>query len=263
VQGLTTPAGDGTITGVRVWVGPQTGPMSFAVLESARNVLTGAVTCCQATLVTQPVLPTPNTINPFRTNLPVHTDAPGQTSTPGIQVTDFLALAVLNAKTPIPLVDETGSGAPSDELPQDAIQNPAPLQGRSAPVTSTAGYQLDMQATWVPGTPTPATPQIMFASGRVFVSRDYAHVPLRCRYDTCRGTIAITSSAPPVAGSRITYARGPFRIGQNLYRSIAIWLTADGRAAARGRARHAVSILVTYQTPSGAKRIDRSTMLRF
>jgi hypothetical protein len=261
-QGLTTPPGDGTITGIRLWVGPNTGPMSFVVLESERNVLTGAVTCCTATLVTQPVLPTPNRVNPFRTDLAVHTDGPGDTSAPGTQVTDFLALAVLNPRTPIPLVDEIGSGLPPTQLPQDAIQDPAPLQGRSAPVSSTAGYQLDLQATWIPGTPTPATPIVRFATGRIFVSPGDLHVPLRCRYDTCKGTIVVSGRPSPGRRS-ITYARGPFRIGQNLYRSIAVPLTVDGRSAARDRERHTIAISVTYRTPSGAKRIDREITLTF
>jgi hypothetical protein len=220
--------------------------MSFVVLQSSTNALTGVTSCCEAVMVTQPVLPTANEINAFRADIPVETDAPGEQSSPGIEVTDFLALAVLNPRTPIPVISQTASGLPAGQLPQDTIQSPAPLQGTSAPTTQTAGYQLDLQADWVPGTPTPPVPRVRFASGRVFVSHGYLHVPLRCRYDTCKGTVVVRAAGR----SRVTYATGSFRIGQNLYRSIAVPLTADGRTAALDSALRSVSIVVTYQTPS-------------
>lgn len=256
-EALTTPPGDGTITGVRLRVGQATGPMSLAVLQEQKNLVTGAITCCTATAVTQAMLPAPNEINRFRTDLTVHSDPPGQLSAPGIQTTELLALSVLNAQTPIPAVDETASGLAADQLPQDLFQDPVILQGQSEPATTTTGYQVDMQATWVPGTPAPATPRVVFASGRVFVSHGELHVPLRCRFDTCTGSITVTGSR------RTTYATGAFRIGQNLYRSIAVRLTPDGRAAAHDAERRSVSITVTYRTPAAPKRIHRATTVTF
>jgi hypothetical protein len=255
-EALTTPIGAGTITGVRIRVGALTGPMSLVILESQKNLLTGAVTCCEATLVTQPVMPTPNAVSPFRTNLPVETDAEGEssTSTPGMQVTDMLALAVLNDATPIPAIDETAAEQP----PSDVITAPSSFQGHSAPLTETSGYQLDLQATWVPGTPVPATPKVRFASGRIFVSHGYLHVPLRCRYDTCRGTIAVTGGP-----GGTTYASGPFHIGQNLYRSIAVRLTRAGATAVAAGRRIGVMISVRYETPSSERSVARTVFVRF
>jgi hypothetical protein len=253
-EGLQTPAGDGTITAVRVWAGARTGPMAFVVLESQTNVLTGAVTCCQVTQVTQPLMPTANKLNTFRTDLPTHTDAPGEQSSPGVQVSDMLGLSILSDGVPIPLVDDTASGQP----PSDELMHPAPVQGQTSNATVTSGYQLDLQADWVPGTPAPAIPRVRFASGRTTVRRGRVHLPLRCRRDVCKGTISIATARP-----RVTLAGGSFRIGQNLYRSIAVPLTADGKAAVRRHQQLDVSVEVTYQTPSARKTISRRITLRF
>jgi hypothetical protein len=256
-QGLITPVGTGTITGVRIRVGASTGPMSLVVLQSEKNIATQTVSCCEAVLVTQPFMPTPNTVNAFRANLPVHTDDPGLPTADGLQLTDMLALAVLNGATPIPAVNEGGSGA----APVDELGSPAPLEGQSASMVAASGYQLDLQADWVPGTPAPTTPVVRFASGRVFVSHGYLHVPLRCHFDVCKGTIVVKSVAR--ATPRLTYASGRFQIGQNLYRSIAVPLTAAGIGAARTHRRIAVAIELSYRTPSSSKLITRSVTLMF
>jgi hypothetical protein len=208
-------------------------------------------------LVTQPFLPSVNRIGAFRADLPVNTDGPGETSAPGVQITDYLGLAVLNDATPIPAVQQGGTtGGPTDEL-----ASPAPLQGQTATMVQTSGYQLDLQADWVPGTPAPATPLVRFASGRVFVSHGYLHVPLRCRYDVCKGTIVVKGAAG--ANARLTYASGRFRVGQNLYRSIAVPLTSAGIAAAGVHGRAAIVIELTYETPSSPQRISHRVELRF
>jgi hypothetical protein len=260
LEGLLTPAGDGTITAVRIRAGATTGPMAFVVLQAETNVLTQAVTCCQTVLVTQPIMPTANEINGFRTDLPVHTDAPSQQSSPGVQVSDMLALSILSDGVQIPLVDETAVGLPAGQLPSDEIANPAAVQGQTSLGRATGGYQLDLQADWVPGTPPPPVPRVRFASGRTMVRHGSVHVPLRCRRDVCRGAIAVESG--PRSG-RVVYARGSFRIGQNLYRSIAVPLTADGRVAARRDARLDVHVDLSYQTPGAIKRISRQLALRF
>jgi hypothetical protein len=262
--GMTTPPGTGTVTAVRIRVGPTTGPMSLVVLEESRNLSTGSVACCKATFVGQPFMPTADAVNAFRTDLPVHTDADGQQSSPGIQVSDILGLSILNDAIPIPALDETGSGLPAGELPSDQIANPASVQGQASNETATEGYQLDMQADWVPGTPPPPTPRVRLAHGRLTVGNGYVHVPLRCRRDVCKGTISVASEPVGSGGAAaITYATGSFRIGQNLYRSIAVPLTADGKAAARRHERLAVYVDITYRTPVSPKRISHEVELRF
>jgi hypothetical protein len=263
-EGMTTPPGTGTVTAVRIRVGPTTGPMSLVVLEESKDLGTGSVSCCNATFVGQPFMPTADAVNAFRTNLPVHTDADGQPSSPGIQVSDVLGLSILNDAIPIPALDETSSGLPAGELPSDEIADPASVQGQESNVTATKGYQLDMQADWVPGTPPPPTPRVRVAHGRLTVGNGYVHVPLRCRRDVCKGTIAVASE-PLGSGSAaaITYATGSFRIGQNLYRSIAVPLTADGKAAAGRHERLAVYVDITYRTPVSPKRISHKVTLRF
>lgn len=148
--GLLTPAGTGTITTVRLRAGTSTGPMEFVVLTVEVDTTNGRVSCCTAAYVGQPFTPQADSVTTLHPNVRVHTDGPGEKSAPPLQVGDILGLSVLQDGVPIPAINEIASGLPQNEMPSDDIEYPAYTQGETAPASGTVGYQLGMNADWVP-----------------------------------------------------------------------------------------------------------------
>jgi hypothetical protein len=289
-EGMLTPAGTGTIAAVRVRVGPTTGPMELVVLQVTESAFDGSVSCCEASYVSPPFTPTANSITTLPTDLPVHTDAPGQQSSPGLEVGDILALSILEDGVPIPAIDETGSGLPANQLPTDNVEFPAFVQGQNAIDSGTYGYQLDMNADWVEGTPSPPptptvgptplvtptitpTPTVTLGRSTPSVKGGDVHVKLGCgAAAACKGTLAIESK--PLAGTAaakkpkhssapIVYAKGSFKLSAGAEKSVSAPLTAKGRSAARGHKRIDVYIDLTYGAGPTAKRISHRVKLRF
>jgi hypothetical protein len=148
--GLITPAGTGTITTVRLHVGPTTGQMELVVLQLELNHATGILVCCSVVFVGQPFTPSAGGVTTIQTNIPVHTDGPGQQSSPPLQVGDMLGITVLEDGVPIPAIDERSSGLAQNQMPADDGWWPAYTQAHPTLASGTVGFQLDMNADWVP-----------------------------------------------------------------------------------------------------------------
>ncbi len=99
------PIGEGTITRVRVKVGPVTGPMQIVVEEALRQDNPNdpghpTYICCKA-IDTSPVFtPAANSITTINTNLRVKQSGSPEPS--GVYIDDHLALSVLSPNVPIP-----------------------------------------------------------------------------------------------------------------------------------------------------------------
>jgi hypothetical protein len=152
-ESLLVPIGLGTVTGVRIKVGPITGPMQVVVLRALRTVAvdpTGAnAACCFEMGRSAVFTPAPNAINTVAVNLPVLAEiGPALGST--LIAFDALGLSVLAPGVPIPAHD-TGIyqdlAGPSALLFFPAFRPAA----ERADGFGTSGYQLLMDALWVPG----------------------------------------------------------------------------------------------------------------
>jgi hypothetical protein len=97
-EGMVVP-GTGTITRVRIKVGPQTGPMRIATLQALRAQNGGEAACCVGRRQTGVFTPRPNAITTLRVNIPVSVT---YNSHSGYYVYDILFLTMEDATTPIP-----------------------------------------------------------------------------------------------------------------------------------------------------------------
>lgn len=160
------PSGVGTVTNVRVKVGPITGPMQVVVLRAIRSALGPVdpmgfdpmgnpvpgpgvnVACCAEVGRSGVFTPAPNAITNVAVNLPVKADIVPNPITLAYDF-DLLGLSVLAPGVPVP-VHDTGNYQDITG-PASAIYFPAigPQQER-ADTFGTVGYQLLMQADWVP-----------------------------------------------------------------------------------------------------------------
>ena len=91
--------GTGTITRVRIRVGPQTGPMRISILQSLRKENSGESACCIGRRQTRVFTPKPNAITSLKVHLPVSSTF---NRTSRIYAFDGIFLTMVNASTPIP-----------------------------------------------------------------------------------------------------------------------------------------------------------------
>lgn len=106
-ESLLVP-GSGTVTRVRIKVGPRTGPMRIAVLQSLRKENSGEAACCIGRRQTKVFRPRPNAITSIAVRLPVSVTFNRKSR---IYAFDSLFLTMENASTPIPAnVNPSGAG---------------------------------------------------------------------------------------------------------------------------------------------------------
>ncbi len=147
------PPGTGTVTQVRVGVGPVTGPMQVVVMRALyQNTVTpGRPTdaCCTAAARSPVFTPRANAITTVPVSLPVREDAtPGPTDITTIATFDTLGLAVLAPGVPVPLYY---TGDPS--APADFVWNTAtPSTVTPGFTTDTGGFFVALSADWSAGT---------------------------------------------------------------------------------------------------------------
>ncbi len=142
----------GTVTQVRVKVGPVTGPMQVAVISALGtiNPVTGRLdtstppACCQVRGLSQVFTPAPNGITTVNTNLPVITER--RPAVGNIIRTDSLALSVLAPGVPVP-AHNTGNFDALRGAPVGGIYTPAlrAREERLAPAGN-LGFQLLLNA---------------------------------------------------------------------------------------------------------------------
>jgi hypothetical protein len=89
----------GTVTRVRVRVGPRTGPMRIAILESLRKENSGEAACCIGRRQSRVFVPRPNATTTINVRLPVSVTFNRQSR---IYAFDSLFLTMEDPNTPIP-----------------------------------------------------------------------------------------------------------------------------------------------------------------
>lgn len=104
-EGMVVP-GTGTITRVQVRVGPRTGPMRVAILQSLRKENSGEAACCIGRSQSRVFTPRPNAITTIPVRLPTSVTFNRRSR---IYAFDSLFLTMENPNTPIP-ANVTGTG---------------------------------------------------------------------------------------------------------------------------------------------------------
>ena len=289
--GLTAPA-SGTVTRVRVRVGPTTGPMRVNVIrflfkqnpgDPSHPTSAGPFLEAYGPQFT----PAANATTPVTTSLAMQEDPtppPGDPFT--IQVIDVLALEVLAPNVPLP--------AFADSTALSYLTYPAPTQqGLAAPSTNAIPGTLlgtglgvlmsaDLSTTATPVVPPPVAPppgappvgtapapQVTLGRPTARVKGGVATVPLVCKVLDCTGKLTLRS--PPAANraavraaasaSKVkTYGSAKFSVKAGKTGSVKIKLTKSGRALLKRRTEAKVTAKVTYA--SGATTSFRVTLKR-
>lgn len=262
-ENTLVPQGQGTITNVRVRVGPITGPMQVVVLRSVRQGVVnpnpagetpggfGAnVACCREVGRSAPFVPAPNAASNIAVALPVKADiTPNPIS--GAFDFDALGLSVLGPGVPIPAHD---TGDYQNVLgPTAAAYFPALTPGQErADSFGTLGFQPLLQADWEPvvvaGGAAGSSPAVLTLVAPVAsISRGFLLLSLRCNQATpCVGALnvqnrgAAAAVAEALAGvsrkpKTITLARAKFNIPAGKTKKVRARLTRKGRKALKRR----------------------------
>jgi hypothetical protein len=246
------PPGTGTVTQVRVAVGPVTGRMQVVVMRALyENTTTPGRpndACCFPVAASQPFTPGANTISTISVNLPVKEDAtPPPEDITTIADFDTLGLAVLEPGVPVPMYY---TGNTSD--PADFVWN------SSQPSTVTPGFTTDaggffvaMSGDWTAastggggaGGPAGAgggAVPLDFGNRMSRVRNGNANVALRCAGNvTCIGQLLLQSAAAggaqlikarDAAGKRpTTYGKASFRISAHGRKTLVVRLSSGGK----------------------------------
>jgi hypothetical protein len=240
---LFVPAGNGTVTQVRVKVGGVTGPMQVVVLQGLREEFTNNTGCCQQVGQSQMFTPQANAITTVPVQLPVRNDiTPDQNH---IFAFDILGLSILAPGVPIPAFD---TGNHTNTGPFDDVDFPASQPNASIQPDDAFGYWLLMNADWVPGgggpgappggVPVQSGPPLAFETPAALVQRNQAIIDLTCALAApcvgnlvlqnqpapgavvipmtrlAGGALASASEAQPEAKAKhvVTYGRGSFNV---------------------------------------------------
>jgi hypothetical protein len=278
--GLTAPA-SGTVTQVRVRVGPTTGPMRVNVIrflfkqnpgDPSHPTSAGPFLEAYGPQFT----PAANAVTPVTTSLAMQEDpTPPPYDAVTIQVIDVLALEVLAPNVRIPaFVDATALSyltypAPSQQGLAAPSTNaiPGSLLGTGLGVLMSA--DLSTSATPIvlpPGVPPPPpgvpAPQITLARPTARVKDGVATVPLVCKVLDCTGKLSLRSlpaktraavRAAASASSKVkTYGSAKFSVKAGKTGSVKVRLTKSGRALLKHRTKAKVVAKVTYASGATA-----------
>lgn len=208
------PPGTGTVTQVRVGVGPITGPMQVVVMRALyQNTVTPGHpndACCTPVARSPVFTPRANAITTVPVSLPVREDpTPGPTDITTIATFDTLGLAVLAPGIPVPLYY---TGDPS--APADFVWNTAtPSTVTPGFTTDTGGFFVALSADWSAGAgggggagATNRGAAIRFPASSAPVRGRSAAVPLQCLLSTtCRGRLPLQSA---LLGARVAASPG-------------------------------------------------------
>jgi hypothetical protein len=166
-ESTQVPAGNGTVTKVRIKEGSRPGPMKITVLRQQGFATSSSnIACCQAVAESQVFTPNANGITEIAVNLPVTNGV----SLAGVPQVDYLAVTVLDTQTSVPL-----SYASTDNSYLGVTFYPGVSKGqeRFDGGTTNYGYIALINADWepagspgtsntptVPTTPKPGTPSV-------------------------------------------------------------------------------------------------------
>ena len=253
------PSGVGTVTNVRVKVGPITGPMQIVVLRAIRpkDVVppTGPpyhgppanVACCTEVGRSAVFTPAPNAISNIAVNLPVKADIVPNPITEAFDF-DILALSVLAPGVPIP-VHDTGNYQDISG-PTSGIYFPAIAPGQTrADSFGTVGFQVLLQADWVPvqtgggGGTSPAA--VTLAVPVAVQQQNFLLLSLRCNEaNPCVGGLRIQNQGAAANGVALaatfvnarakkpkttTFAKSQFTIAPGATQQVPAKLTRKGK----------------------------------
>ncbi len=237
------PPGTGTVTQVRVAVGPRTGPMQIVVMRALySNTATPGRpndACCFPTARSQRFVPRPNAITTVTVNLPVKEDVtppPDDLST--IADFDTIALAVLAPGVPVPLYYTGDSTQPADFIWNTSTPSTT-VPGFSS---DTGGFFVALGAEFTPGGGGGTGGPVGFP-GSAPVRGGNAQLPLRCLSNaSCAGQVTLQNGAATAARDTIgtaagrafaarmtTYGSASFTISKGKRKTIAVRLNSAGR----------------------------------
>ncbi len=286
--GLFVPAGNGTVTQVRVKVGPTTGPMQVVVLQALRQPPNPDPGCCQQVGQSAVFTPQANAITAVPVALPVRNDiTPDQNN---IYAFDILGLSILAPGVPIPAFD-TGNYSPTGAT--DAADFPASQPNASIAPKDAFGFELLMNADWIPsatpapgsqpgGPPTQSAP-IQIVNPQAVLQANNAIIDLACTLaGPCPGRLRLqngpapgglviqtaavdagtTTIRPAVKATHlVTYGKARFKLAGGQTGMIRAQLDRQGRKLVQGQASASVWANVTFTGSHPVQVISRQITL--
>jgi hypothetical protein len=264
-QTLYAPS-SGTVTAVRVKVGPVSGQMQIVVVRTLyRNTFEPGkpeLACCVIERYGPALTPQANAVTTVPTSLPmIEEPTPPPTDTTTIAADDLLALEVLEPNVPVPAYTAT-AGASEAAIP-DFAWFPAPsAAGVPAPSSNVvsyngdfSGYQVLMNAELGGGgnpnpgpNPKPIPPALQqvlpvlgFPKLTLPVKGGRVALPLQCADANCVGNVLLQSAEQPGARTAsakhkskpVTYGSGAVNIPSGAKGKVTIKLNAAGKRATR------------------------------
>jgi hypothetical protein len=241
---FVVPAGNGTLTQVRVRVGPVTGPMKVVVLRALRQPNAppdGGAACCKLVAETQVFTPAANAITTLPVSIPVRHDLTPDPAS-GLYNFDQLALSVLAPGVPVPAHD---TGIYNGTGPVDNVYWPAWQQvgQERADGAGLEGYVVLLNADWgaspagAPAPPPPPAPPVAtplrLARPTAGIRGRDALLRLRCAPGTpCAGWVRLQNRAgvgPAAAAARlVSYGAARFTVQAGTARTVRVRLNARG-----------------------------------
>ena len=277
---LFVPAGNGTVTQVRVKVGPTTGPMQVVVLQALRQPPNPHPGCCQQVGQSDVFTPQPNAITTIPVVLPVRADqTPDENN---IYAFDILGLSILAPGVPIPAFD-TGNYSPAGA--GDDIDFPASQPNAAIAPNDAFGFALLMNADWVPSTttgpgsqptgpPTQSAP-IQIPNPQAVLQGNNAIIDLTCALaGPCPGRVRLQNGPAPgaivvqtairpaaKAAHLVTYAKTRFKLAGGQAAMIRAKLNGQGRKLANTQSNPSVWVNVTFTGSRPVQSISRQITL--
>jgi hypothetical protein len=248
----------GTVTQIRVRVGPVTGPMQVVVMRAFRDAnSTASPVCCVEAGRTPVFRPAPNAVTTVATALPVRMDVVPDPVNNTLTF-DSLALSVLAPGVPVPAFD-SGRHDPSDlGSPLAVAFHPAVAPGQERFLNSgVGGFQVLMDADVTPsqsgagppGQGGTAPAAIALVQRAVSVRNGVAPILIRCGLGqgTCTGTLLLQPGAAAAAARRsVTYGRAKLSVAAGARQRVKVRLTRAGRRLVKRHARVKVWANVSY-----------------
>jgi len=277
----------GTVSAVRVRVGPLTGPMQVLVMRSLYQNKAGDpghpyFACCFVERYGPVFTPAANTVTTEPVDLsmteePVPPPEDFTTNAAG----DFLALSVLSPEVPIPIVVDNASYVSGFYPAVTEAVTPAPSPNPVFQATDLPYGRLAMSADLqtggggggagpgpapAPGPGATAAPRLALPAG-VPLRGGTASFPVQCLVVDCRGTLNLANrrlagAAAARSVRTVSYGTASFALKAGHKGSVKVKLSRAGRALlAHGRRRASVWANVTYAT-GGAPSSTRVTLRR-